>query len=379
MGERFFDLSIISGGILSMSISKAPGMNGYLELEDGTVFEGQLFGDCSRADGEVVFNTGMVGYVESLSDPSYRGQILAFAYPLIGNYGVPPEDSGRFESDRVQVKGSVISSPLDDHSHWEAGRSLDRWLMENGVPGISGVDTRALTKRLREKGTMLGRIVPAGNGIEDFRVEDPNLRDLVSEVTPENVSISNPEGKGPRITVVDCGCKRSIVRELIIRDCRVSIVPYDHDITSVDSDGILLSNGPGDPKLCKRTIDSVRRAMEKHLPIGGICLGSQLMALAAGADTYKLPFGHRSQNQPCREVGTDHCVITSQNHGFAVEESTLPKDWKVWFRNLNDNTVEGIIHRELPFLSVQFHPEANPGPTDPNVFFERFLEVVRNG
>lgn len=324
-------------------------------------------------DGEVVFNTGMVGYVESLTDPSYRGQILTFTYPLIGNYGVPLD---RFESDEIQVRGAVVSTAVEKHSHWESGKSLHEWFLENKIVGISGVDTRALTKKLRTSGTMLGRIV-AGDLPDEFDVKDPNMKDLVSEVTVDEVRVV--PGNGPRILLVDCGCKESISRELIRRDCTVVRVPHDHDLASEEFAGVLISNGPGDPKMLGETIENVKELMNKNVPIGGICLGNQIIALAAGGDTYKLPFGHRSQNQPCEEVGTGHCVITSQNHGFAVDEKGLPPGWEVWYRNLNDGTVEGIRHRERPFLSVQFHPEANPGPTDPRGFFDRFLEVVKDG
>ncbi len=349
---------------------------GFLELEDGTRYEGILFGSMEACDGEVVFNTGMVGYVESLTDPSYRGQILAFTYPLIGSYGVP--DETRFESDGIQVRGAVLSTRIDDHSHWESISSIGEWFHANGISGISGIDTRALTKRLREKGTMLGRIIPDGSE-EPRNIEDPNKRDLVSEVTIHEPAIK--EGKGPRILLVDCGCKRSIEEHLLDMECTVIRVPYDHPLKDMEYDGILISNGPGDPKMCQETIKNIRQLMESPSPppIGGICLGIQIIALASGATTYKLPFGHRSQNQPCREEGTEHCVITSQNHGFAVDGSSLKDGWEVWYRNLNDNTIEGIRHGNLPFMAVQFHPEANPGPTDPKGFFNRFLEVVRNG
>lgn len=370
----------IQGGI---SFSTNSDIRGVLELEDGTEFQGELFGHIGESDGEVVFNTGMVGYVESLTDPSYRGQILTFTYPLIGNYGVPSREEGRFESDHVQVRGVVVTENVREYSHWSSTKSLDDWLKEEGIVGISGIDTRELTKHLREKGTMLGRIKPLNGKKEAFKVENPNKLDLVAEVSTrtEIEAASEKNENCPTIAVVDCGCKKSIVLSLLKRGCHVVSIPHDSKLADLKCDGILISNGPGDPGLCRSTIAHVRELMDtnKKMPVAGICLGTQIMALAAGASTYKLPFGHRSHNQPCIEVGTEHCVITSQNHGYAIDEGSLPNGWEVWYRNLNDRTVEGIKHKELPYLSVQFHPEASPGPTDPGGFFDLFLEVVRNG
>ncbi|MGA1820848.1 MAG: glutamine-hydrolyzing carbamoyl-phosphate synthase small subunit [Thermoplasmatota archaeon] len=358
-------------------VSEAHGPGGVLELEDGTIFEGVLFGKAGLTDGEVVFNTGMVGYVESLTDPSYSGQILTFTYPLIGNYGVPPWNKGRFESEKVQVRGIVVSDLIREHSHWESQKGLHNWLEESGIVGISGVDTRELTKFLRERGTMLGRIYPVDDRPEGSGIEDPNLSHLVAEVSMKEVK--EYRGDGPRIAVIDCGCKQSIIRSLRQRGCSVTVVPYDHDLSGIEYDGVLISNGPGDPAICREAIETVRGLLDRNVPTGGICLGCQLIALAAGGKTYKLPFGHRSHNQPCEEVGTKHCVVTSQNHGYAVDDSSLPKGWEIWYRNLNDGTVEGIKHSTGPFLAVQFHPEASPGPTDPQSFFDMFLEVVRRG
>lgn len=365
------------GGIIFTEINTTQGPRGILELEDGTRFEGELFGRIGASDGEVVFNTGMVGYVESLTDPSYRGQILTFTYPLMGNYGVPSQETGRFESEHIHVRGVIVSELIREHSHWESVKGLHEWLDEEGVVGITGVDTRELTKILRERGTMLGRIKPLESKDKEFKVEDPNTTDLVAEVSRNEVKVV--DGEGPHIAVIDCGCKGSIVRSLEKRGCSVSSVPHDHDLDGMEIDGVLISNGPGDPSVNIRTIGNVKTFMEKGIPTAGICLGCQIIALSAGGSTYKLPFGHRSHNQPCQEVGTNHCVVTSQNHGYAVDDSSLPEGWEIWYRNLNDGTVEGIKHSSKPFMAVQFHPEASPGPTDPGGFFDIFLEVVRNG
>ena len=350
---------------------------GRLVLEDGSEFSGTLFGAAHPAAGEVVFNTGMVGYPESLTDPSYAGQILVFTYPHVGNYGVPPwsrDDLGLpewFESERIQVTGLVISSLSADVSHWSAERALDDWLKEGNVPGLFGVDTRAVAKRLRDRGAMLGKVLPSGL---DIAWRDPNTSNLVAEVSVrEPVSYGTD---GPRVVLVDTGAKANIVRRLVRAGARVLRVPWDYDFFEEPFDGLVLSNGPGDPKMAGRTVEHVRRALEQRVPIFGICLGSQILALAAGADTFKLKFGHRSQNQPCVEVGTHRCMVTSQNHGYAVNGATLPAGWREWFVNANDGTNEGIRHEWKPARGVQFHPEANPGPTDTSFLFERFLEML---
>jgi len=352
---------------------------GYLELEDGQLFPGRLFGAAAPTDGEVVFNTGMVGYVESLTDPSYRGQILTLTYPLVGNYGVPDlaAGAGRAESDRIQVRGLVVAESVTTHSHWEASISLDEWLAASGVTGLAGIDTRHLTQILREKGTMLGRIGIGERPAAEQPIPDPNATDLVRDVTCSAVEeIGNG---GPRIVLVDCGSKLSIIRQLQKRGCRILRVPYDYDLVSLDVAGFLLSNGPGDPVQCAATIRHVRGLLDGGRPVAGICLGCQIMALAAGARTYKLRYGHRGQNQPVRETGTGRCRITSQNHGYAVDAASLPSDWSVWCTNLNDGTVEGIRHASRPLFALQYHPEASPGPTDSVDFFDLFLEAVRHG
>ncbi|GIX49597.1 MAG: carbamoyl-phosphate synthase small chain [Candidatus Tectimicrobiota bacterium] len=350
---------------------------GLLVLEDGTTFAGVPFGAPTSAAGEVVFNTGMVGYPEALTDPSYRGQILVLTYPLIGNYGVPPAPAPEqlaagFESNRIQVQGLVVADASPHYSHWQAARSLDAWLRAEGIPALSGVDTRRLTKHLRKHGTMLGKLILDGHEPPWW---DPNRENLVAQV-----SVKQPVAYGrgrPRLVVVDCGCKHSILRCLLQAGASVLRVPWDYDFLAEDFDGVVISNGPGDPTQCQATIAHVRRAMAQDVPLLGICLGHQILALAAGARTYKLKFGHRSQNQPCLEAGGQRCYITAQNHGYAVAAETLPPEWVPWFVNANDGTNEGLRHRSRPFLSVQFHPEAAPGPLDTAFLFETFLRLCR--
>lgn len=345
-----------------------------LELEDGTKFFGRGFGAFVPAAGEVVFNTAMVGYPESLTDPSYRGQILVLTYPLIGNYGVPPAEALlRFESDRIQVSALVVTQAVSARHHARAGRTLHEWMAEEGIPGIEGVDTRALTLRLRERGTLLGRILPVeGPGVVPFF--DPNRVPLVPQVSAPEPRVYG-EGR-LRVILVDCGVKRSIRQELLTRGVQVLQVPHDYDYTGERFDGIVLSNGPGNPEQCSLTVDILKRAMSLGRPVFGICLGSQLLALAAGGRTYKLRYGHRGHNQPCLETGSGRCLLTSQNHGYAVDAPTLPPEWTVWFKNANDGSVEGIAHDRLPFTAVQFHPEACPGPCDSRFLFDRFVEKL---
>lgn len=348
-----------------------------LVLKDGSSYHGYLFGAPVSSSGEVVFNTGMVGYPESLTDPSYKGQILVLTYPLIGNYGVPSRDADagiltHFESSTIHIQGLIISDYTQHYSHWNAHKSLDAWLTEHSIPGIYGIDTRALTKKLREHGTMLGKII-ADN--KDSGWYDPNVVNVV-----ELVSRTKPEryGTGKKtVVLVDCGVKNNIIRNLVKRNLRVIVVPWDYDFFKEPFDGLVISNGPGDPKLCTATIQYIQKAIEKNIPTFGICLGNQILALAAGANTYKLKYGHRGQNQPCIEAGTKRCYITSQNHGFAVDEKTLPSDWKPWFRNANDGTNEGIIHISGTFFSVQFHPEGHCGPEDTRFLFDRFTQLIR--
>ncbi|MGE5798099.1 MAG: glutamine-hydrolyzing carbamoyl-phosphate synthase small subunit [Ignavibacteria bacterium] len=349
-----------------------------LILEDGTEIIGSGFGFPKNTNGEVVFNTGMVGYPETMTDPSYRGQILISTYPLVGNYGVPgyEKENGMykyFESDAIHCRGLIITDYSEEYSHWSAEKSLDSWMKEFKIPGIYGVDTRMLTRKLPESGTMLGKIV--FDEKEEIPFEDINKLDLVHEVSvKEPVEYKKNKKK---VVLVDCGTKNNIIQAFLKRNITVIRVPYDYDFLKIKADGIVLSNGPGDPKMCKATIENTRRAMEKHIPIMGVCLGSQIMALSAGANTYKLKYGHRGHNQPCNEAGTKRCYITSQNHGFAVETETLPEDWREWFINENDGTNEGIIHISKPFFAAQFHPEASPGPDDSEFIFDTFVRALK--
>jgi len=348
-----------------------------LILEDGAVFHGYSFGSKKVVTGEVVFNTGMVGYPESLTDPSYRGQILVLTYPLIGNYGVPENEKEDnllkyFESDKIQVQGLIIANYSDKYSHWNAKKSLSEWMKEHNIPGIYNVDTRELTKKLRKKGTLLGKIV---YDKENITLENPNKRNLASEVSIKEPIIYKKGKK--RIVLVDCGTKNNIIRAFLRRNFTVIRVPWDYNFFEEKADGVVISNGPGDPKKCNETIKHVKIALSKNIPILGICLGSQILALAAGANTYKLKYGHRSQNQPCVEAGTKRCYITSQNHGYAVDSDTLPEDWREWFYNNNDETNEGINHISKPFFGTQFHPEASPGPDDTEFLFDLFIRSMR--
>jgi carbamoyl-phosphate synthase small subunit len=347
-----------------------------LVLEDGTTIPGKSFGFEKSVAGEVVFNTAMTGYPESLTDPSYKGQILVLTYPLVGNYGAPGNDKEfgllkYYESDTIHISGLIVSDYSFHYSHWNAEDSLGQWLRKFRVPGIYGIDTRSLTKILREKGTMLGKIV-----FDDDRIDfyDPNKENLV-----EQVSIPEKEmyGSGShRILLLDCGVKYNIIRNLLRRDTTVIRVPWDYDFLDEPYDGLFISNGPGDPKTCAASIDHIAQAWKQEKPIFGICLGNQLMALAAGADTYKLKYGHRSHNQPVMEVGTRRAYITSQNHGFAVNNKTLPHEWQPLFVNVNDQTNEGMRHKKKPWFSTQFHPEASGGPTDTAFLFDQFLANI---
>ena len=354
-----------------------------LILSDGSSFEGKPFGAKKDVQGEVVFNTGMVGYPESLTDPSYRGQILVCTYPLIGNYGVPDESRDEwkikkhFESNEIHIRGLIVSEYCEDYNHFMAKQSLGEWMKKNNIPGMQCVDTRALTQKLRQHGVMLGQISQNGK-TPAKEIKDPNTENLVEQVSIKRPIVYN-EGKGKkRVIAIDTGMKNNILRSLLKRDVTVIRVPWNYNIwkSPYKFDGVFLSNGPGDPSVLKETHEIARQAFEKKIPTFGICLGIQIMAIAAGAKTYKLKFGHRSQNQPAKDQQTDRCYLTSQNHGFAVDAKTLPKDWKVWMTNANDRTVEGIRHKKLPFMAVQFHPEATPGPIDTSYLFDEFVKML---
>ncbi len=349
-----------------------------LILDDGSRFSGYSFGYEKPVAGEVVFNTAMTGYPESLTDPSYSGQMMVLTYPLVGNYGVPPQTfeanglSTFLESEKIHAEAIIVSDYSENYSHWNAVESLGDWVKKEKIAGITGIDTRALTKLLREKGSMKGKIVFEDENEIDF--VDPNLINQVARVSCREV-ITYGKGK-KRVVLVDCGVKHNIIRCLLKRDVTVIRVPWDYDFNTIEYDGLFISNGPGDPDMCDITVGHIREAMKKEKPIFGICMGNQLLAKAGGAKTFKLKYGHRSHNQPVRLVGTNKCFITSQNHGYAVDNDTLSDDWEPLFLNMNDGTNEGIRHKRLPFFSAQFHPEAASGPTDTEFLFDTFIDKI---
>ncbi|MBT3382112.1 MAG: glutamine-hydrolyzing carbamoyl-phosphate synthase small subunit [Prolixibacteraceae bacterium] len=346
-----------------------------LTLEDGTVFTGKSFGSETAVAGEVVFYTAMTGYPESLTDPSYTGQILVSTYPMIGNYGVPfnQKENGihkHYESNKLHISGLIVSDYSFEFSHWNAEKSLADWLKEYNVPGLFDIDTRALTKILREKGSMLGKI----EFEKEIEFYDPNKENLVAVASCEKKEVY---GDGEhKVVLIDCGVKNNIIRCLLERNSTVIRVPWNYDFSNEKYDGVFVSNGPGDPVMCAETVENVKKVIDEEIPIMGICLGNQLLARAAGAETYKLKYGHRSHNQPVLLHGTNKCYITSQNHGFAVETETLPENWEPLFTNVNDETNEGIKHKTLPFFSTQFHPEASSGPTDTEFLFDDFISSI---
>ncbi|MEM4245817.1 MAG: glutamine-hydrolyzing carbamoyl-phosphate synthase small subunit [Candidatus Bathyarchaeia archaeon] len=359
-------------------------MRGVLALEDGTVLEGNGCGAEGVAEGELVCNTSMTGYVEALTDPSYAGQILMMTYPLIGNYGVTRED---YESDRIRVEGMVIRELCRRPSNWRSEKSLDEFLKEHGIPGLEGVDTRMLTKKVRVYGAMKAVLAAFNDksqvdklGLAKRAKEQPHITELD---LVEKVCVKNPvrcdAGGDLEVVLMDCGVKRSIVKQLTARGMNLSIVPFNHPpekIVELDPDGLLISNGPGDPARVKEVIETIRKLAGK-IPLAGICLGHQLICLALGGKTFKLKFGHRGSNQPVKDYETGRVFISSQNHGFAVDESSLKKTGlEVTQINLNDRTVEGFRHRDLPILCVQYHPEAGPGPHDTHFFFEEFKKML---
>ncbi len=362
--------------------------NVTLVLSDGTRFAGKSFGYDAPVAGEVVFNTAMMGYPESLTDPSYAGQLMTLTYPLVGNYGVPEfsiEDNDIptfMESDKIYASAIIVSDYSEQYSHWNAKESLADWLKREHVPGITGIDTRQLTKVLREHGVMMGKIIfdDDPDNIPEADYEGVNFVDQVSckEVITYQPTVE-VEGKAPKVVLVDCGVKANIIRCLLKRGVEVVRVPWNYDFNALDFDGLFLANGPGDPDMCEAAVENIRKflANPKVRPCMGICMGNQLLSKAAGATIYKLKYGHRSHNQPVREVGTDKCFITSQNHGYAVDSSTLGADWEPLFVNMNDGSNEGIRHKKNPWFSAQFHPEACSGPVDTEFLFDKFVNLLK--
>lgn len=357
-------------------------MNATLYLEDKTDFSGKSFGANQSVTGELVFSTGMMGYPESLTDPSYKGQILVLTYPLIGNYGVPKNEL--WESEKIMISGLIVSSYNQTPSHFQSKRTLGKWLQDENIPALEIKDTRLLTQKIRDKGAML-----AGISFDSKKpFSDPNKQNLVREVSTQSVTTHLPKKKKTKksLLLIDCGAKRNIQNALLKRGVKVTTIPWDFDPftksnkeilekkNSQKYDAIVISNGPGDPKKADKTIQIVQQALSKNIPVLGICLGNQILTLAAGGNTSKMKFGHRSQNQPCIMTGTKKCYITTQNHGFAVNK--IPSGFKEWFANANDGTNEGIIHKQKPVMSVQFHPEATPGPEDTEWIFDYFLKKL---
>ena len=345
-------------------------MKGHLIFSDGTKIEGESFGYEASVAGEIAFSTSMMGYPEGLTDPSYKGQILTLSYPIVGSYGVP--DKNQWESGKIQVSGLIVSQYIDTPSHFQSKETLGSWLKREKVPALQITDTRFIVKKIRDEGASLVKI----EFEKKIEFIDPNKENLVELVSTKEVKIYGGPGKSKSIVLIDCGVKQNIIRELVNRNVEVIRVPWDYDFIheGVECDGVLVSNGPGDPKMADKTIEIVKKVLAKKIPLFGICLGNQIVALASGGDTYKLPFGHRGQNQPVELVGTKKCYITTQNHGFAIGK--IPQGFNPWFINGNDKTNEGIIHKTLPFMSVQFHPEASPGPVDTTWLFDKFISMI---
>lgn len=347
----------------------------FLHLKDGTSTKGIGFGYDGEAMGEVVFTTAMTGYTESLTDPSYAGQMLVFCYPLIGNYGVPRKKLQdvhlveNFESERIWAKGVIVGEYATEPSHFESIQTFSQWLAKKKIPGISGIDTRWLTQKIRDTGVLPGMITSSSTKPKWDSFSMATAVQIVSH--PQRLRYTPIQSNGKHIVLIDCGVKHGILRELLAHGFSITRIPYDDDPLSIrTADGVVCSNGPGDPKDCSKTIQHIKRVVESGIPYLGICLGHQLLALAIGADTYKLPFGHRGINQPCLDETTNKAYITSQNHGYAVKKESIPKGYDIWFTNLNDGTIEGIRHQKKNIKSTQFHPEGHPGPGDTKWVFD---------
>ncbi len=363
--------------------------NVTLVLSDGTRFRGKSFGYDAPVAGEVVFNTAMTGYPESLTDPSYAGQMMALTYPLVGNYGVPEfsiEENSIptfMESDRIYASAIIVSDYSEEYSHWNAKESLGSWLKREKVPGITGIDTRQLTKVLREHGVMIGKILfdDKPDNIPTADYEGVNFVDMVSckEIITYKPTKTDSGKPAPKVVLVDCGVKANIIRCLINRGVEVVRVPWNYDFNELEFDGLFLANGPGNPDMCEATVENIKKFLQNPniRPCMGICMGNQLLSKAAGATIYKLKYGHRSHNQPVRQVGTNTCFITSQNHGYAVDVTTLNDEWEPLFVNMNDGSNEGIRHKKNPWFSAQFHPEASSGPIDTKSLFDDFVKLLK--
>ncbi len=353
-----------------------------LLLSDGTKFHGKSFGYDAPVAGEVVFNTAMTGYPESLTDPSYAGQLMTLTYPLVGNYGVPPFTIGAdnipvfMESERIYASAIIVSDYSEHYSHWNGIESLADWLKREHVAGVTGIDTRELTKVLREHGVMMGTII-FDDEHDNIPQVDYDEINFVDRVSCKDIIRYN-EGAGKKVVLVDCGVKANIIRCLVNRGMEVIRVPWNYDYTNMDFDGLFIGNGPGNPNMCEDAVNIIRKQMnETRKPICGICMGNQLLSKAGGATIYKLKYGHRSHNQPVRMSGTDKCYITSQNHGYAVDAKTLGSEWEEMFVNMNDGSNEGIKHKTNQWFTCQFHPEACSGPVDTEFIFDRFVETLK--
>jgi len=374
--------------VLSKKYKKA-----RLELSNGVTLEGSAIGADVCVTGEMVFNTGMLGYSEAMTDPSYLGQILVFSFCLIGNYGIPAPKGGDFfmakghESSSIKTQGIIVSDIYDGCHHHDGGMSLEQWMIENNVPGIAGIDTRYLVQMIRESGNLFGRIVPEGakkekidrfeflKNFSDAEYVDPSKYNLMPSVSTKEIKKFGTGVK--KVAVIDCGAKLNISRMLVERGCEVYLLPWDADFSKVEVDGWLISNGPGDPQNTGDLVERVKKdVLGSGKPVLGICLGHQILSLASGAKTRRLPHGHRSHNQPVFSLPDKHAYMSSQNHRYAVEKKTIQEGWELWFENANDESVEGLRHKTKPYRSVQFHPEASSGPNDTSWIMDEFVKKI---